>query len=554
MEKNLLTILSIVLLCCSCNPSKTTELIDTESVVVCVSGMATEEASKSGTTVSSYFSNLLTTEYWPARWTCGQWTETEGWMYIASDAAIFLSYLSIPIMLLFYIRRRKLDLKLKAIVALFGAFILLCGFTHLIDVVIFWEPVYRLSGFVKLLTGVVSLGTACVLGLVIPQALKFKSPDEVKISEEKLSHLKDLLHEMSDITMLGSWEVDIKSNKASWSDMVYDIHEVERGIEIKVEDGINYYHPDHREIISKAVKDAIAKNEGWDLELIIITKSNKEKWVRAIGQPVVVKGKLKKLRGLFQDIDQKKRNELKLEETSKNLEQLVEDRTSELRKANQELESFSYSVSHDLRAPLRAINGFAEALNQDCKDQLDDQASQFLERITANSTKMGQLIDDLLEFSRMNRKETNFREIDLQSMITKTVKEIFPDASKSIKINKLPTIVGDKEMLEQVFTNLLSNAVKYSSKVAKPAITVSAEENLNHHILTVADNGVGFDMQYADKLFGVFERLHRDSEFEGTGVGLALCQKIINAHQGEIWAESKLGEGSSFHLKLKKTS
>ncbi len=373
---------------------------------------------------------------------------------------------------------------------------------------------------------------------------------EKEVADQKAERFDQLFDEMSQVAKIGSWEVDLKTKNMLWSEAVYDIHELPKGKLIKLENTIDFYHHDHRSAIRKGLENGINNNESLDLELMIITAKKRERWVRVIGKPVTSNGKVIKLKGLLQNIDAKKRNELVIEESHKNLEKLIDDRTRELRQANIELESFTYSVSHDLRAPLRAINGFSEALIQDFKDQLTPEASRYLDRISANSIRMGQLIDDLLEFSRMNRKKTKFQSVDVESMAQKIVSEFFSESSDYIEIKELTDVYGDPNMLRQVFINLISNAVKYSSKEEKPYIQLASVRHEDHIILSIKDNGVGFDMTYADKLFKVFQRLHSDSEFEGTGVGLALCHKIMSAHEGDIWAESKTGEGATFYLKF----
>ncbi|WP_370087425.1 PAS domain-containing protein [Ekhidna sp.] len=895
--------------------------------------------------LSAYFGALLSTENWPARWTCGNWSSVEGWMYISADFSIFIAYLSIPIILFLYIRKRNLG-KARRLVVLFAAFILLCGFTHLIDVVLFWEPMYRLSGFVKLLTGAISLTTAIVLGFIIPKALKFKSPEilqaeidekkrlqnqfelfvkfspgaiamvdtemryimankgwykdygieeqeiigkshyevfpqilemplwldyhkralsgeklkndfdsfqngdditylrwklepwynsddtvggiimftevineevliqkKLKESERKFTNIfnkaqfaialvgdegipflvnsqfcellgysedeltsmsfvefthpedvdKDMTRyqkllnneidsytidkryitksgeikyvklnvtlvdegtekeyalaliediteselirikekeaeqkmkamnktfvEISSLAKIGTWEVDVLEGKCYWSDTVYRIHEEEPSKVISLEDGINYYHPDHREIINKAVENGIAKNQPWDLELKIITAKGNVKWTRAIGRAVFRNDQVVKLQGLFQDVDDKVKAEIKINENTNRLELLnqrfsmaklaanlgvwdwdiinnkltwdsemyeiygveesefentyetwknglhpedrerssqevqdcfdnnkkldthfrvikgdgkvryikalgevirnkkgdpvrmigvnwditreiewenevkelneslkarVEERTKALQIANEELEAFSYSVSHDLRAPLRAINGYSEALIEDYSSTIPKDAQNYLSRISANSKKMGALIDDLLEFSRMNRKKVNYKEVDLNLLIKKLINDLFPMEKERIIIHGLPIITGDQEMLGQVLSNLISNAIKYSSKNKNPEIIISAMNEDDSVVIYIKDNGVGFNMLYYDKLFNVFQRLHSESEFEGTGVGLSLCDKIMKAHEGEIWADSTEGEGATFYLRFKK--
>ncbi len=897
--------------------------------------------------LTSYFSGLFSTENWPARWSCGDWSQTEGWLYISSDLSIFLAYLSIPIMLLWFIRKQQIG-NLKWLIALFGAFILLCGFTHLIDVVLFWEPMYRLSGFTKLLTGVVSLATATVLGFVIPKALEYKSPDilqaeinerkkiqnqfetfvkfspgaiamldtdmkyvlandgwykdyglegqeiigkshyeifpqikempewlehhrrvlngerlsssldsfenngsmtylrwklepwyssdeeigglimfteivteevlkekqlkesetrfanifnkaqfgialvgsdripflvndqlcellgfseeeltsksfaefthpedatrdaklyaqllkgeidsytidkryiasdgktkyvklnvtlvdegtqekyslaliedmtdrklalkKKKQSDRRVQEMNEIFSEISSMANIGSWEVDLAKSKCEWSDTVYQIHELDNSVEIKLEDGINFYHPDYQEIIQEAIERAISKNESWDLELKIITAKGNERWVRAVGRPVFNNGEVVKLQGLFQDIHEKveaqkqllekaeglkilnQRFDLaqkaatlgiwdwyvqenlltwddfmykiygigkedfsscyeawqqgihpedkersdeevqesleknkkfdtqfrivwpngeiryikalgevfrddagspirmigvnwditeevlrdqKITELNKTLQSKVDERTLDLQIANEELESFSYSVSHDLRAPLRAINGYSEALLEDYSKSLPEDATQYMSRIAANSLKMGKLIDDLLEFSRMNRKEVNHVEINTTKLIDRIIDDLFKDSRSVIEIDELPKIYGDKEMLAQVFSNLIGNAIKYSSRNENQKVVISSNEEDGAWIISIKDNGVGFNMAYSDKLFQVFQRLHSDAEFEGTGVGLSLCGKIMKAHDGEIWAEAEEGKGATFYLKFKKSN
>ncbi|MEO1255646.1 MAG: ATP-binding protein, partial [Bacteroidota bacterium] len=362
-----------------------------------------------------------------------------------------------------------------------------------------------------------------------------------------------LLSEVSQLGRIGAWELDLNTNICEWSDMVYDIHQVVRDKKIDVEEAIKFYHPDHQQIMTDIINKALKSNMSWDEELMIITSNKTERWVRAIGQSVVnKKGKIVKLRGLFQDIHEKKLAEIKLRATGETLKQMVEEKTKDLQIVNQELESFSYSVSHDLRTPLRAINGFSEALIEDYSHEIPEGAGNYLRRISANSQKMAQLIDDLLAFSRTNRKKIEYREFDTSRMINRIIKDIFNDAAKFIEVQELPNIFGDEQMVNQVFTNLISNAIKYSSKENKPEINISSKETETDHIISISDNGIGFNMEYYDKLFQVFQRLHTDREFEGTGVGLSLCAKIMKSHDGDIWAESIEGEGSTFYLKFKK--
>ncbi|MEO7908331.1 MAG: GAF domain-containing protein [Roseiflexaceae bacterium] len=238
------------------------------------------------------------------------------------------------------------------------------------------------------------------------------------------------------------------------------------------------------------------------------------------------------------------------------LEQRITERTTQLAAANKELEAFSYSVSHDLRAPLRHIDGFARLLAQREGDRLDETSARYLRVIGEAARKMGRLIDDLLAFSRMSRTEMQTRPVDLQQLVADVQHDLGPAIEgRAIdwRIGRLPVIRGDPAMLDIVFSNLLSNAVKYTAPRANAQIAIDATSgNGDEVIIKVGDNGVGFDMAYAHKLFGVFQRLHRDEEFEGTGIGLATVRRIIGRHGGQTWATAVLDGGATFFITLQR--
>jgi len=237
------------------------------------------------------------------------------------------------------------------------------------------------------------------------------------------------------------------------------------------------------------------------------------------------------------------------------LEKKVQVRTAQLETANKELEAFSYSVSHDLRAPLRAINGYSLMLKEDYEPKLDAEARRIINLIITNAKMMGQLIDDLIAFSRMGRNEAAHQTIDMKILAENSLKELLGNEKENkyrVQVEALPLCHGDQSMLKQVWLNLLNNAIKYSSKETQSRIEIGAKEDTDKHIYFVRDNGVGFDMQYAHKLFGVFQRLHNHNDFEGTGVGLALVKRIINKHNGEVWAEASPGKGAAFYFSIPK--
>lgn len=230
-------------------------------------------------------------------------------------------------------------------------------------------------------------------------------------------------------------------------------------------------------------------------------------------------------------------------------------RAAELEAANKELESFSYSVSHDLRSPLRAIDGFSQILEEDHAVKLDDEGRRLLGVIRKSSQKMGALIDDLLAFSRLGRQAIAAVEVDMNALVEEVLRELPVGGAgepPQIAVAKLPPARGDRALLKQVWINLLSNAVKFAGKIDEPHIEVSGHNDGADNVYSVKDNGVGFDMQYYNKLFGVFQRMHSNEQFPGTGVGLAIVQRVVTRHGGRVWAESKVGEGATFFFALPK--
>jgi PAS domain S-box-containing protein len=262
------------------------------------------------------------------------------------------------------------------------------------------------------------------------------------------------------------------------------------------------------------------------------------------------------LLGISVDITERKRAEHAVRELNEELQ----GKAAQLEATNKELESFSYSVSHDLRAPLRAVDGFALMLEEDFHERLDAEGRRYLSVIRENSRRMGVLIDDLLAFSRLGRLPVAAREVNIDSLVREVVAEALdanaigkidhPECAPQIEVGSLPPARGDAGLLRQVWANLISNAIKYSSKMPRPRIEVSGCEVGSENQYSVRDNGVGFNMDYSDKLFGVFQRLHRADEFRGTGVGLAIVHRVITRHGGRVWAEGKVNHGAVFSFAL----
>jgi two-component system sensor kinase len=285
------------------------------------------------------------------------------------------------------------------------------------------------------------------------------------------------------------------------------------------------------------------------------------------------KAKLQRLQqatmNLLEDFDEERLLEdmneerAKLNDTQRALMNILEDVEVERVKAeqarvlleavNRELEAFSYSVSHDLRAPLRAISGFAQAVVEDYAPRLDDEGRRFLGLIQENAHRMGQLIDDLLTFSRLGRQQLMETQVDMEALAHAVFEELVaqtPERKIQFVVRRVPPALGDKAMLRQVLVNLLSNAIKFTRPRPEPVIEFGYAAERERGAYYVRDNGVGFDMQYVGKLFGVFQRLHSVVEFEGTGVGLAIVYRIITRHAGRVWAQGQVDKGATFYFTL----
>ncbi|MDD5067843.1 MAG: ATP-binding protein, partial [bacterium] len=288
----------------------------------------------------------------------------------------------------------------------------------------------------------------------------------------------------------------------------------------------------------------------------INAKTNKGKKIVIMANSHIIKdekGLPVRIEGTFIDITGLREAEAEIHRLNESLEQRVRERTAELEAANKELEAFSYSVSHDLRAPLRAIDGFSRILFDEFSKKLDQEGIRLLNVIRSSTQNMGRLIEDLLLFSKLSRQEMNFTMIGMEKLVRSAWDDVLPESGTNpprLELKSLLDIYGDKPMMHQVLVNLFSNAVKFSCKKNTRVIEVGSSGTEREIIYYVKDNGVGFDMAYSDKLFGVFQRLHSSSEFEGTGIGLAIVKRVVLKHGGRVWAEGKAGEGAVFYFAL----
>lgn len=378
---------------------------------------------------------------------------------------------------------------------------------------------------------------------------------ERKRAEEELKASEARLADAQEVAKVGSWETDLSSQKVYWSKETYRIFELSPSdFQASHPEFLNYVHPEDRSLVDNAFTESFNTASVCSVRHRILTpggqiKFLEERWriVRnEIGQPI-------RAAGTCQDITERKKIEDEIKQFNKALEETISLRTQELQNVNKELEAFSYSVSHDLRAPLRSIDGYAHILQEDYNDKLDDEGRRVISVITRNATRMGQLIDDMLAFSKYGRMEMSVATISMKEVVETILNELVANENDRvihIHVGNLHNSQGDVDMLRQVWINYITNALKFTSKVREAQISITSYLSNDEVCYSIRDNGAGFNNQYAPKLFGVFQRLHKQSEFEGTGVGLATCKRIVERHGGRVWAEGEPGQGATFYFSI----
>jgi PAS domain S-box-containing protein len=340
--------------------------------------------------------------------------------------------------------------------------------------------------------------------------------------------------------------------------MVYQIFGLPLGSEVDNDTFYRHVHPEDRERVRATVRASVESQSAHALDYRIVRPEGQQRWVTQRAEVVndeQVGGRV--LVGVVQDVTELRQTEQDLRTLQAALEQRVAERTAELVAAYGQLESFSYSVSHDLRAPLRHIAGYVALLEEEVRPVLNKQVRAYVQSIQSAVERMSELIDALLEFCRLHRAELVWEGVEHAALVQELRCELdVLEGGRRIHwdITELPASQGDARLLRSVWQNLLSNAIKYSARVEQPLISVTAVADEDYLRFSVRDNGVGFDLRYAGKLFRVFERLHSAAEFPGTGVGLAVVRRIVERHGGRVWAESAPGEGACFFFTLPRTS
>jgi len=383
---------------------------------------------------------------------------------------------------------------------------------------------------------------------------------ERKRIEEELRQSKERLQLATESAQLGIWDWNVKDNIMVWDDRMFDLYGISKEAFPKCIDAwTNGLHPDDKERAIGECNAALQGDKDFDTAFRVLHPDGTVKWIKA--NALVIRGKDGKafrMIGLNQDITGRRRAEEELQRSERHYRLLQEElkrRADQLEEANKELESFSYSVSHDLRAPLRAIEGYLRMIVKRQGEKFDEETRRQFDQVRDSAETMRQLIDDLLALSKLDSQALNRKVVGVDQLIEETwgeLQNLYPDRNMTLKMNHLPHGRGDNALLKQVIVNLLSNAIKFTKTRYAALIEVGGHEDEKELVYHVKDNGVGFDMRYQDKLFGIFQRLHSADEYEGTGIGLSLVQRIIRRHGGRVWAEGKVDEGATFYFTLPK--
>lgn len=364
------------------------------------------------------------------------------------------------------------------------------------------------------------------------------------------------LVEAQRIAKIGNWRWDMVADKHIWSEEIFRIYGRDPALgPADFNEVPKYFTAETWVQLNAAIEAALKLGAPYECDAEVVRPEGSHYWITARGKAVYdANGHMTGLVGTVQDITERKLAEEKLKKLNEYLEQRVQERTARLEASNKELEAFSYSVSHDLRAPLRSIAGFVELLRKQGYECVDDKGRHYMDVISESALQMGRLIDDILTFSRIGRVEMTLSHVNLNQVLSEVQNTLHPQTEgRRIEWNiaQLPEVNGERTMLSLVLLNLISNALKFTqtrdvAKIEVGTITGNPDET----VCFVRDNGVGFDMQYQNKLFGLFQRLHSQNEFEGSGVGLANVQRIIQRHGGRVWAEGKVNAGATFYFAL----
>ena len=501
---------------------------------------------------------LLSTQYIP-HGHCYLWQTGLVWLHISADLSIAFAYFSIPIILFYFVGQQENN-PLEKIITLFSLFIFSCGTTHLMSIWTLWHPAYWLSGIIKAITAVISIYTAIELIEFIPLALSMPNPQELEdanqdlareiISRQKAetelekerSFLKAMLDSITDSVVACNEQgvlaiFNPASEKMFGTQEPLDSRHWAQHYNLYYADGETYLQPEDIPLAR-----AFAGESFTDAELVTIPPHAAPMKLLANGCPILdPDGKKLGAVVTVRDVTEKKEAEQELQKIN-----------AELLQSNQELEQFAYVASHDLREPLRMVISFTQLLSQKYEKQLDEEADTIIGFAVNGAKRMEILIEDLLSYSRLGKQKKTFKLVNCNLVIKKTLANLKVSIEENlavIKVRPLPQVVGDEVQLVQLFQNLINNALIYQSEIP-PEVEISAVSQQQGWLFSIKDNGIGISAENSKRIFEVFQRLHPKDKYSGTGIGLAICKKIVERHGGRIWVESELGKGSTFKFTL----
>lgn len=367
----------------------------------------------------------------------------------------------------------------------------------------------------------------------------------------QIIELQNMLDSAANLSKIGAWEFNVENKQYYWSTMMRKIHGVSKDFNVTELNAFSFFRDDFKDLMTETFERCMNDFVSFDVEVVITKPNGKDCWVRIIGGAEVIREKCFRIFGSMQDIDVQKKNEYKLINLNTELQKNMHD----LKASNKELEQFAYVASHDLQEPLRMVSSFLSLLDKKYKNDLDEKAQSYIQFAVGGAERMRSIILDLLEFSRAGLLDTaRLSKVDLNVVIADVqilLKKQIEEAGATFNSSHLPVVYGDHSRLRQVFQNLISNALKYRDPHRSLIVSISSEQLDQSFTIRLEDNGIGIDEKYNNKIFELFQRLHNREQYSGNGIGLSITKKIIESYGGEIYVESRVGEGSVFTIKLK---